>query len=323
MDIKDKKLLFYLSTDARASDTQLSKKIGLSKNAVKYRISRLKNEGIIKHFASVINIGALGLDAFTILLKFNDDIYEKKEIIEYFKNHPFADWVATLSGEWDIFAEFIYKDYYHMHEIISSIVSHFGALLSSYKVQSTAVPLRVEHLPTDFYKDLGLGELPRKKSIREQYKADKTDKKILYALSQDSSLPYLSIAQNTKLTMDIVRYRIRQLTEKGIIIKAFPEVSLPKLGYTEYLYTVQLKNVSEEKMDALKAQISANGNITFAFFDLFSFSIIASCAFKSPDDMDHFSRGLRKQYGEIIDRQEYMLMKEQILFNLFPKGLME
>lgn len=323
MDIKDKKLLFYLSTDARMTDTQLSKKIGLSKNAIKYRISKLKNEGIIKQFSSVINIGALGLDTFTILLKFNDDIYENKAIIEYFNTHPFADWVATLSGEWDIFAEFIYKDNSHMQAIIKELVSHFGELLNTYKTYSSAVILRVEHLPADFYKELGLGELPRKKRINKHYKADKTDKKILSALSQDSSLPYLTIAQNTKLTIDIVRYRIKQLIENGIIIKAFPEVSLPKIGYTEYLFTAQLKNISEEKMNALKSHISANGNISFAFFDLFSFSLIANCAFKSPDDMDHFSRGLRKQYGDIIEKQEYMLVKEQVLFNLFPKGLLE
>lgn len=323
MDIKDQKLLFYLSTDARMTDTQLSKKIGLSKNAIKYRISRLKNEGIIKHFASVVNLGALGLDTFTMLLKFNDDIYENKEILEHFKTHPFADWVTSLSGDWDIFAEFVYRDGNHMQEIIRELTSHFGILLNTYQVYSSAVPLRVEHLPTDFYRELQLGELPRKRRVKEKYKADKTDQKILYALTQDSSLPYLEIAQNTKLTMDIVRYRIKQLTEKGIIVKFFPEVSLPKLGYTEYLCNVQLKNVSAEKMEALKAQISANGNVTYAFFDLFSFSLVFDCAFRTADEIDHFFRSLRKQYGDIIEKQEYMLVKEQILFNLFPKGLVE
>ena len=47
LDKKDKKLLYYLSKNARMSNTQLSNKIGLSKNSVKYRVERLLKEGII------------------------------------------------------------------------------------------------------------------------------------------------------------------------------------------------------------------------------------------------------------------------------------
>ena len=63
--------------------------------------------GVIKNFSTVINIGALNCDTFTLFLKFNEDIYKNKEIIEYLKSYPFVDWIVTLSGDWDIFAEFI------------------------------------------------------------------------------------------------------------------------------------------------------------------------------------------------------------------------
>jgi DNA-binding Lrp family transcriptional regulator len=65
LDIKDRKLLYYLSEDSRLSYTQLAKKVALSKNAVKYRITRLKTMGVIKQFTSVINLGALRYYTFT------------------------------------------------------------------------------------------------------------------------------------------------------------------------------------------------------------------------------------------------------------------
>ena len=38
LDVKDRKIIYHLSNNARISDTQLSKQVALSKNAVKYRI---------------------------------------------------------------------------------------------------------------------------------------------------------------------------------------------------------------------------------------------------------------------------------------------
>jgi len=321
LDIKDRKLLYYLSLDARTSDTQLAKKIGLSKNAVKYRTQRLLKEGIIKNFAAVVNLGAANFTTVTLLLRFNEDIYEKKEIIEYFKNHEFADWVVSLSGQWDLFVELAIKDFIHLDKLILEITNHFGTQLNTYQLFFSSYTLRVEHLIADFYKDLEL-ELPAKPRTFQDYTLDAIDKKILYLLNQDSSLPYHTIAQKLETTMDVVRYRMKNLVNKGIIIKFFPEISLPKLGYTEYLYTIKLKNVSQEKMDSIKKRIQTNQNVTYAFVDITGFNLIFVCAFKTPEGIDHLSRNIRKEYSEMIQEQEYLIIKEQILFNLFPRGIL-
>ena len=47
-DLKDKRLLYELDCNSRQTIQQLAKKIGLSKDAVKYRMNKLINEGIIK-----------------------------------------------------------------------------------------------------------------------------------------------------------------------------------------------------------------------------------------------------------------------------------
>jgi len=78
LTLKDKKLLFYLSRNARESGTKIAKSVGLSKNAVGYKIERLTRLGIIKNFSAAINIGALNYDTFTLLLKFNEDIYKNR-----------------------------------------------------------------------------------------------------------------------------------------------------------------------------------------------------------------------------------------------------
>ncbi len=322
-DIKDKKLLYYLSINARTSHTQLSRKIGLSKNAVKYRIERLLKQGIIKNFSAVVNIGALKLSTFTLMLKFNDDIYENPEILDYFKNHDFSNWVAVLAGQWDIFVEFVYKDVGQICKIIDDMIVHFSGKLNKYKTHISEEILRVEHLMKDFYKDIKVEEVAPRKRTKERYDVDMTDRRIMHLLCQDSSLHYLKIAQKLGLSIDIVRYRMRNLQEKGLLIKFSSEISLKKLGYTTYLYRIQLSNASQVKTEEIKKSIQVNNDVTYAFYDVLTSTLIFDCAFRNADGIDYLSRTLRKNFGDIIETQEYYIVKEQVLFNLFPKGLLD
>jgi len=324
LDIKDKKLLFYLSQNSRISYTQLAKKIALSKNAVKYRITRLRNLGIISQFTSVINLGALRYYTFTMLLRFNEDIYKNKEIMDYFKKHDFADWVATLSGHWDVFAEFACTNIFGMSEIIEGIIEHFGDSLATYQVFLSNDTLRVEHLIGDFYKDLKINSvIPLEERRLEEFKADSVDKKILNLLGEDSSLNFLDIADKLKLSLDVVRYRIKNLLKEKVIIKFFPEINLMKLGYTEYLYILQLKNVSSDRFKEIKDYLKNNDNITYAFVDKNAYNIVFNCAFKESGGIDSLSRGLRERFSDILESQDYLIIKEQVLFNLLPRGLID
>lgn len=323
LDVKDKKLLYYLSQAGRETDSELAKLLNLSKNSVKYRIQRLKDEKVIKNFSLVVNLGSINVTTATVLFKFNEDIYENERIINFFKNHPLVDWLVTLSGDWDLFVEFTTKDIMHLTEMIKRISIEFSGVLNSYQVFYSNDTLRVEHLVEDFYKDLRLKTLEQKKRTLNKHVLDNTDRLILKALSSDSSDSYITLAQKLNLTNDIIRYRIKNLVNNQIIIKFFPEIDLKKLGYTEHFYRIKLKNMTVEKEESIKCAIRNNPNITYAFMDVVSANIIFICAFKTPDEMDHLARNLRKDYKDIIDKQEYLIIKEQVLFDLFPKGLLE
>lgn len=324
LDVKDRKILYYLSINSRMSDTQLARKVALSKNAVKYRIERLKKEGIITKFISMINIGAISLDTFTMLLRFNEDVYKNPEILPFFKNHEFAEWVVVLSGNWDMFVEFVYKDFVHLHELINGIIKKFSGILNTYQLFFLLDALRVEHLIEDVYKGVisEAEKLVPAERTAKRYMLDEIDRKILQLLSQDSSLGYVALAEKSGLSLDIVRYRIKQLLNKGIIIKFFADVSLRSLGYASYLYIMKLKNLSDESINRLKLEIRSNTNITYAFFDLTSFTLIFVCLFKSSEEIDHLSRMLRQKYLDIIDEQNFFIITEQLLFNLFPEGIL-
>jgi len=322
LDLKDKRLLYQLSRNCRISDTQLAKKVQVSKNTIKYRIKRLEKLGIIRKFSTVTNIGRINLDTFTLLIKFNEDIYEKKEIMEYFKKHPHVNWAATLSGQWDIFAEIIYKDNFHLQKIVNEIINRFGTQINMYQTFLSQDTLRVEHLIRDFYKEINPEPVVQKERKGKIIHLEQNDKKILYELNQDSRQNILSISKKIGLSVDTIKSRIKKLVNNGIIIKFFAEVNLKDLGYTQYLYTIKVKNFGP-KVEELKRTLANNENVTYAFRDTNGYNIVAVITFRDTDEIDHLFRSIRKKFSDIIHNQEYLLIKEHIKFDLFPKGLLE
>lgn len=323
IDKKDKKLLYYLSINARSSDSQLSKKLRLSKNAVKYRINRLVNNDIITKFATTINLGSIGYTTFTMLLKFNQDIYKDKSTLTHLKNHAYIGWAITLSGTWDVLVEIVSKDFNHFHQLVRQLITHYGSQLNTFQVLFSFDTLRVEHLVSDFYKETKLPEIPSEQRTTKEYKLDSADRKILHTLSKDSSLSYQEIAKYTNLSADVVRYRIKKLIKQKTIIKFFAEPSLPSLGYTEFLYIMQLRDLDKNTLANVKAKIKSNANITYAFIDTNSLSIVLVCAYKDAAGIDQLSRSLRNKYNQFIESQQYLLIKEHLKFNLFPDGLLD
>ena len=323
LDAKDRKALYYLSEDARMSDRQLAKKIGLSKNSVKYRLDRLQKEGVLVNFTCSIHLGAVGLDTFCLMLKFKEDIYEHEKTLDYFKNHKFSNWAISLSGDWDIFAEFVYSDLFDGKRIINEIINDFGQDLLTYRAFFSNEPIKINHLVADAYKDLKLEPHESKPRTNAKIKLDYEDKILLNLLANDSSASFVKLAELSGRSIDSIRYRIRQLKNSGVIMRFFPEVSLKKIGYTEYLFNLKIKQPSEKKVNQLKEFIKSNTSATYAFFDTFTLNLVFTCALKSSDELDHLARSIRKNYSEILDEQTYLAIKEQLVFNTFPAGLIE
>ena len=68
IDLKDRKILYQLDLNCRQSNTQIGKKVGLSKEVVNYRINRMEKEGIIIRYWTEIDLFKLGYNIFRIYI---------------------------------------------------------------------------------------------------------------------------------------------------------------------------------------------------------------------------------------------------------------
>lgn len=321
LDVKDRKLLYHLSLDARLPDTRLAKLVGLSPNAVKYRKERLVEEGIVTRHAALVDLGSLGLETFTLLLRFNQALDD--EMLAKVMRHPYLDWAIRLSGHWDLFTEFVCYDQRHLVAIVDELICLFAGALERYEVNVASEILRVEHLVADLMTGISL-ELPaQKERVRSRQRIDATDGKLLRLLSEDGAMPLTKLAERLTIPVDTARYRLKGLLSKGILIRCFAEISLDSVGYTEYLCTLTLMNPVPEQLVSLKNLLRHEPNITYAFFDLAGRKLFFLCACKSTDELDALLASLRSAYRGMVEMLDYLLVTKQLLFDLYPAGLLE
>ena len=111
LDIKDRRILSELDLNARQSNSEIGKNVGLSKEVVKYRIDRMTESSLILRFHTVINYFRIGIVKFKLYLKLkNADMKKLEEIGQYFFKHTKTEWVALTSGKWDLIVSFLARN---------------------------------------------------------------------------------------------------------------------------------------------------------------------------------------------------------------------
>ncbi len=76
---------------------------------------------------------------------------------------------------------------------------------------------------------------------------DAKDRAILYELDKDARQSNSSIAKKTRLSKEVVNYRIKNLIKNGIIQNFYTIIDSSKLGYQIYRIFIRFQNVDMEK----------------------------------------------------------------------------
>ena len=111
LTVKDEKILAELDLNARQSNAEIGKKVGLSKETVAYRIELLRKKGIIVRFHTLTNYFKLGYMKFKLYMRLNNTSNKNiSAMANYFTNNPANEWVVHTTGKWDLIVGFIVKD---------------------------------------------------------------------------------------------------------------------------------------------------------------------------------------------------------------------
>ena len=95
---------------------------------------------------------------------------------------------------------------------------------------------------------------------KKELELDKKDRDLLYLLDVDGRLTYSQLAKRTKMSKQLVKYRIERLEKEGFIKGYFPMIDTSKLGYATFRLYLKFRNITptkkEEIIEYLKRQKS-------------------------------------------------------------------
>ncbi len=315
LDLKDKKLLTALDENSRYTNSQLAKKVQLSKPAIEYRLKRLQKNDIIFKYYTVIDITKLGYSQYKIYFKFQNTSPEaEQKITNYWNKDKNSVWVGQIRGRWDLAVSILAKTNYEFGQILNKFMGKFYSFILEKDV------LLTEYSP--IYSREYLEKTPKKEfvyGIPEQiYKLDETDEKIIKELSNNARIQIIDLAEKTKLTRDIINYRIKKLIQDGIINQYRCYLNLQNLNINHYKIIFRMKNLNEESENQLKQYIAKHKKATQFLKLIGSWDLEIEFETENEDELYTILQEIRKEFSDIIRDFDILRITKTFKLNFYP-----
>lgn len=327
LDLKNRKILYILSQEARTPPSIIAKQVGLSKDAVKYRMRQLEKKGIIHNYITELDPYPLGYIGYELFLKFNIPPEEEGKIADYFNSHPNIIWSCYLSGEWDYFAELACSTNPEFHSITKDLAERFGEQLVDYDFHMVGGIYRISQMIYSIHDGKGINlkdiipptEFPA--GVEQKHVLDRTEKDILNVMSEHATLPVHRIAEEAGTTPEVVRYRLRKLRKEGIVLRTTAVINYELLGFDEYIVLIKLRNLTPEKEDVLRRKIQHNPGIKYAYRTLGRPMMFALINTRTLPELEYFFKELRSECFDMIKTISFYHITKHERFTLFPPVL--
>lgn len=307
---KDTQILKELDINSRQSNTQIAKKIGMSKETVNYTVKKLEKEGIIKGYYALINFYKLNSKIFKLLMRYQN-IGEKGEskIISWLTKRKEVMWVGKTEGKWDLIITIREKNL----EKIYDLLREFNILFSK-NLKEKQLLISYESIGLDEKFLYEKGDQTQKIILtqnNEEIKIDNIDQQIISLIEFDARIPTIDLSSKINLTAEATAKRIKNLVSKGIITRFKLRTNLEKLGKGYHHIFISLKDFS--KINEIISYYEDSKSCIFIMKYHGSYDLHLELVSESHQDFRKIIIELREKFGDLIsDYQQLTILEEFI-----------
>ncbi|EGX57252.1 AsnC family transcriptional regulator [Streptomyces zinciresistens K42] len=140
-DELDRKIVTALVANARTSFAEIGASVGLSATAVKRRVDRMRETGVITGFTATVKPQALGWRTEAYVEVYCEGAAPPRRLAEVVRNHPEITAAMTVTGGADALLHVRARDVEHFEEVLERIrVEPFIRKTISVMVLSHLIP---------------------------------------------------------------------------------------------------------------------------------------------------------------------------------------
>ncbi len=155
LDLTDLKIMNALNNNTMQSYTALGTSVGLSSDAISYRIKKLLRQNIIVRFGILINKILLGYQFYSVLLKINNSNPVKlKGFLDFANTNKYINVVTRQLGVYNYVLDIDCSNNSEFKQIFDKIKELFGDIMEDYEATIQFEQRYFTYLPEYVIKEL-------------------------------------------------------------------------------------------------------------------------------------------------------------------------
>lgn len=301
----DKKILFELDKDGRASFSEMARAIGTTPQVVKYRYERLMETGIIKHFWAFIDYDKAGYSFFWgYWLKFSGLTKEDEEkMYADFRENKFIPIVMRCDGYADVLLGIIGRDLFHHNEVLNGVFAKYGRFIAASDI---VVGLGFIKFPRTYF--VGKQNESREFSIsggaKKTASLSEADRKILSILQVNGRMEFTKIAKVLGVSAGLVHKHFNKLVKDQIITKITYTIGYQKIGLLLYRVLFKIVQYDEKRINDLYDFCAKYPNIINYVKIMGNWQLILDIEIESRKDLRDLIREMKNEFKDIVHQVE-------------------
>lgn len=318
LDLKNRKILYELDINSRQSYHELAKKVGLSKDSVIYRIEKLKKEGIIKRFHTVIDVGKLGFISFRLYLKLqNASPKKEKEIIDFLYKQKIVTWLVSIEGEYNLGVWILTKSISEMNQLWKALLKKYG---NNIEKRNLTIFTKVSYFPRIYFLDKKINSESYVFITEPSYeRLDNIDLNLLRIIAGNSRVPVIELAEKLHVTPKTISSRIQGLEKKKVIVGYRTMFDLEKLHEQYFKVFIQTNNVTEQKESDFRMFIKQHPRVIYDNEVMGGADFEIEIQVGSLSQFREFINEIREKFSNIIKDYSTMLFYKEHKYIFFPE----
>jgi len=297
----DKRILYELDKDGRASFSKIAKAAGTSPQVVKYRFARLKEYKAIKHFWAFIDYDRAGYSFFWgYWMKFSGLTAEQEEeMYANFRANKYIPIVMRSDGYADCMIAIIAKNVFHHNQILQEIFNEYGQYISM----------------SDIVVGLGFVKFLRSYLIEEENeenivslsggstetaKITEIERKILSLLQKDGRMEFTEIAKIIGVTTALIHRYYTRLVKDKVITRTTYTLNYDVVDLKLFRVLFKIKQFNKERIEVLFGFCLKNPNIINYVKVMGNWQLMLDIETKDLDELRDLLRKMKHDFNDII-----------------------
>ena len=154
-------------------------------------------------------------------------------------------------------------------------------------------------------------------------KLDKTDLKILGAISQKARASIVEISAKTRISLHVVSYHLKSLVKSKIIEGFKPKINISKLGYQWHLLLLQFQRAEDKRKQEFIDFCKSHNKVYYVTSTIGAYNLMLDLHVKGVEEFKEFLLDIKEKFSDVIKLYESMVLFDEYKINYLPKELIK